>query len=136
MAVLLEEEPMQQHVHAQESLARERHALARVLSEITVSLDRSPRRRETSADIDAEFLCEVRRSNAAAFELQNRFSNQPLIVVWPIRAAERQFAAFDRRRVGLPRVHVLHVDAVDVTERRNAERGEIGALPQLIAIRE
>ena len=59
--MLVQEEAVEQHVHAQQPFARERDAVRRVLGEIAVGLDRLPRRRKALADVDAELLREVGR---------------------------------------------------------------------------
>ena len=82
------------------------------------------------------FFGEIRRAHAAELQLQDELANEPLFLVGPVRAAQGKRPLADFRAVGLPLVEVLHVDAVDVAERRHAEAGQIGALPQTIAIDE
>ena len=82
------------------------------------------------------FAGEVRRADAAELQLQDELADEPLFVIGPVRAAQWKRPVADFRAVGLPLVEVLHVHAVDVAERRHAEAGQIGALPQPIAIDE
>ena len=52
------------------------------------------------------------------------------------RSAERQFALVEHGEVLLPGVHVLHVDAAHVPERRYAGAEHVGPVPQGVSIDE
>ena len=75
-------------------------------------------------------------SHRAPFQLQDELADQPLLVGRSIGAAQRDLAALYSVCVRLPRVAILHVDTIDVTERRHAESDHVGALPQPIGVEE
>src|SRR5687768_15662734 len=134
--VCRQEETVEEHVHAQQPGTRQRDAVVRQLRQVALGTQRRQRLGETCERIDAVLLLEVRRPYGAALELQDELANQPLIGIGSVGAPERQPPGLQRFGIALPRVQVLHVDAVDVAERRDADADEIRAFPQPVAIDE
>src|SRR6185503_12350906 len=108
---------------------------ARQLDEVVVGAGRSGRtgearrrqvalgveRRELVAealeDVDVVLRGEIRTADAPQLQLQDELADHLFLDGRTIRAVQRQVARLDTGAVGFPRVHVLHVDAVDVPER-------------------
>ena len=109
---------------------------ALTLGEVAVASQRVERAAKRSSTSTPYFCAKYDGRERAALQLQHELADQPLFVGRAIGAAERDLAALDRGAVRLPRVEVLHVHAVDVAERRDAEADEIRAFPQPIAIDE
>src|SRR5688500_2796123 len=130
------EKPWKERVDAQKTIATERHDVAGRLVEEAVGVERAQRFVEAVQDVDAVLLGKIPRANAAELQLQHELADETLFRVGSVRTAQRKNAIPNLRAVGLPFVEVLHVHAVDVAERRDAETGQIGALPQTIAIDE
>ena len=114
--MLLKEKPRQEHVDPQQSEARERHQVVGCGREVAFGLQRLELIVKALENIDVVLLVEIRRSNLAELELQHELPDHLFLVRGPVGAAQRHGAAGDRLAIGFPRVHVLHVHAVDVPE--------------------
>ena len=121
---------------AQQAVARQAHRLRRGLGEVTVAVERRKRSGEPVARVDAVLVPEVGRANRAQLELEHKLSNEPLLVGRAVGAVQRNASRLHRRGIGVPGIEVLHVHAVDVSERRHAQSGQVGALPQAVAVDE
>src|SRR5439155_26877683 len=95
-------EPRQQHVDAEQALARKRHAVLARLLQIAFSRQRRELLAEALEDVDAVLVAKVRRTQAPELELQHELANHSLVGGRPIRAIERNLATADGVAVGLP----------------------------------
>ena len=86
--------------------------------------------------INAEFLSKIFAAHAPELELQNELANEPLIVGRRQRAIDRQLARVHRADVRFEVVVVLIMRPADVTEARHAQREQIRARPEFVAIKE
>ena len=135
--VLREEEAVEQRVDAQQPVARQRDPLGRRSSEITRP-PRARRRRRGNARSTSTPYCSRKYAGRTEPRLNcrtnSRISRSSCVGRYarPSGSSPRSIAA----RVGLPRVEVLQVDAVDVAERRHAEADEIGPSHRPIAVDE
>src|SRR5262245_60628442 len=114
--VLRQEEPVQQRVDPEQPGAGQRDSFGVALGQKTFRLQRVQLSAETIERIYPVLVLKVPGLHRPAFQLEDELANQPLIGVGPVGTAERQVAGFNRRRVLLPGVDVLKVNAVDVPE--------------------
>src|SRR5207237_1117714 len=91
---------------------------------------------KTLAWIDAELFLEIIAAHAAQLELQNKFTNQPFVVIGCERAEDGQFALVNLRHVMFKIMMILIMCAAEMTEARDAEGEQIGAGPKFVAIDE
>src|SRR5579883_339744 len=133
--VLRQEKFLQQAVHLQQAFAVQAYGVA-FDEEKTPVLQRLQRRGEAFDGFDAELLLEIIPAHSAQLELQHKFADETLIIVGRERAVERQFALLHARQVRIEVVMILVMRAVDVPEGSDAQREQIRARPQTVAIDE
>src|ERR1043166_6684281 len=130
-----QKELMQHAVHLEQRVASEVNVVA-MDGEESLTYQVAQRGGESHADVDAEFLLKIPFADMAQLELENQFADQPFFLRGPQRPVERQFAPGDALEVWFVAVFVLEMDAAHVGKGSNAQREQIGPLPQQIAIEE
>src|SRR4029079_6496098 len=116
--VLRQEEARQQTVHAQESIAGQRNRFVGDRLQIPLGLQRLELIAEAFEHIDAILVTKIGGRDRSQLQLKDELVDEALSAGRPICATEGRLAATNRSRIRLPRIEVLNVDTVDVTEGR------------------
>src|ERR1700733_558090 len=91
IAMLGQEKFVEQTVHLQQTLAVQMNSVA-VHGQKAPILQRLERRGEAHGRVDTEFLFEISATDMTELELQDKFANQPLILVRRQCAIDRQLS--------------------------------------------
>src|ERR1700733_15089403 len=124
-SVLRLEESRQQAVNPEQPVSRQRDQIA-ARRQQSLGGERPERRLEAIEHGHAVLALEVRWPDRAELQLQDELPDQLLLLGGTKGARERQDAGLHAVAVRLVRVEVLHVDAVHVAKRRDAQSPHVG----------
>src|SRR5262249_10072889 len=113
------EERRQQAIDLKITLPRQLHPLL-LDREGSILRELLKARPEHVEDVLAELLLEVRYVEMPGLQLQDHFADQQSVRPHWQRSPQRQLVTVQQAHIVLPGIDVLHVDTIDMAERRNA----------------